>query len=131
MLLLIVGLGAVEGHGDHGADELGLLIAALDEGGVVIVGAPADQGLEGLVPIDDHCGLIDCQGRRSAFPFFPDPGQLVAGDHGALVVDDADDPVGALLHLQDDALKYSAGHVDFLLIVAMEQGQTDLSTSEN
>ena len=131
VLLLIVGLGAVEGHGDHGADELGLLVAALDEGGVVVMGTAAGQGLEGLVPIDHHRAVVGVQRGGGAFPLLPDPGQLIAGDHGALVVDDTDDPVRALLHLEYNALKYSAGHIHFLLVPMIEQGPFALSTREN
>ena len=58
VLLLIVGLGAVQGHRHHGADELGLLVTALDKGGIIVVGPPADQRFEGLVPVDHHGGLI-------------------------------------------------------------------------
>ena len=127
MLLLVIGLGAVQGHGDHGADEPGLLVAALDEGGVVIVRAAAGQGLKGLIPIDHHGAVVGVQGGGSALPFLSNPGQLIAGDHGALVVDDADDPVRALFHLEYNALKYSAGHIHFLLIpifLSVEQRDT-------
>ena len=58
VLFLVIGLGAVQRHGDHGADELGLLVAALDEGRVVKVGAAAGQGLEGLISIDDDSRLV-------------------------------------------------------------------------
>ena len=111
VLFLIVGLGAVEGHGDHGADELSLVVAALDKGGVVEVGTPVGQRFEGLVPVNDHGGIVHIQGGSGALPLFSDPGQLVAGYHGSLVVHDANDAVRALLHLEHDALKNSAGHV--------------------
>ena len=51
--------------------------------------------------------------------------------NSALVVDDADDPVRALLHLEHNALKYSAGHVYFLLIFALKRGFFLVSTYEN
>ena len=122
VLLLVVSFGAVQGHGDHGADELGLLVAALDEGGVVKVGAAADQGLKALVPVDHHGRLVDVQGGSGALPFFADPGQLITGHHSTLVVNDADDPVRTLLHLEHNTLKNSAGHIPFPPLISAENG---------
>ena len=119
VLLLIVCLGTVQGHCHHGADELGLLITALGKGGVVEAGAAVGQGLKGLVPIGHRCGFNGVQGGSGTLPFFSDPGQMVAGDHRPLVVNDADDAVRTLFHLKYDALEYSAGHGRLLLFSAL------------
>ena len=43
-------------------------------------------------------------------PFFADQRGVAAGDHVAVSVNDADDAVGGLLHLDDHTLKNATGH---------------------
>ena len=110
VLFLVVGLRTVERDVGHDAEASGSLIVALGEHGIVKVGAPGNERLEGLF-VDDNDGvrgaveLDDCLG-----PFFADQRGVAAGDHVAVSVNDADDAVGGLLHLDDHTLKNATGH---------------------
>ena len=110
VLFLVVGLGAVEGHRRHGTHHLRQLVLTPRKGGVVELGAPARQGLEGIAGILHRLCIGAMDDFHRTGPFFPDTGELVAGDHGALRVDDAHGPVCAVLHLEHNALKNPAGH---------------------
>jgi len=72
VLFLVVGLRTVERDVGHDAEASGSLIVALGEHGIVKVGAPGNERLEGLF-VDDNDGvrgaveLDDCLG-----PFFAD-----------------------------------------------------------
>ena len=110
MLLLIVGLGAVEGHHGHGAHRPGGLVLPPGEGGVIKLGAPPRQRLEGIAAIGDQLGLGGVHRLYRAGPLFSNAGELVTGYHRSLGIDDADGAVGAVLHLQNHALENPAGH---------------------
>ena len=110
MLFLIVGLRAVERDVGHDAQTSGDLVVALGKHGVVKVGAPGNERLEGLFVDDDNGVRGAVELDNGLGPFFPDARGVAAGDHGAVGVDHADHAVGRLLHLDDHTLKNAAGH---------------------
>ena len=110
VLLLIVILGAVEGHGSHGADGVADAVVAAGENGVVEMAAPAGQGLEGLALQRNAIALRRGDGLDIFAPLGADGRQLAAGDDGALRVHDADGAIGGLLKLQNHVLKNSTRH---------------------
>ena len=77
VLFLVVGLGAVEGHRRHGTHHLRQLVLPPRKGGVVELGAPARQGLEGIAGILHRLciGAVDDFHRPG--PLFPDTGCLL------------------------------------------------------
>ena len=81
MLLLIIGLGSVEGHHGHGAQTGGRLVLPLDEGGVVELGPPAGQRSEGFSFKADGNTLPPADSRRRSGPLLADAGQFTAGHH--------------------------------------------------
>ena len=110
MLLLIIGLGGVEGNGSHSADGTADLIITKGEGSIVKLVAPAAEGLEGLSIGGDHGvgGVID---DRNIFrPALADHGQFAAGADDTLTVDDANGAVGIFFQLEYHILKNSARH---------------------
>ena len=112
VLLLIRGLGSVEGHHRHGAQGRALRVLPLDKSGVIELSAPAGQRLEGLplIPGDPVVGGID--GRHRAGPMLTDTGELTACHDDAVRVNDTHHPVDAVLHLEYDSLEHPAGHID-------------------
>ena len=96
VLLLIIGLGSVEGHHRHRTQGCGSLILALNKGGVIELGAPARQGPESLI-LKMSGGMI----RRIDSGDSPGP---VRVDHSYCTVD-------TVLHLEYNSLKHPAGHV--------------------
>ena len=110
VLFLIIGLRAVEGHGGHGAQGTRLRVVPLGKGGVVELGPPALQGLEGAPLVADDAALTGVDRFHGCRPMLPDTAQFVAGHHRPFGIDHTNGPVCAVLHLQDNALKHSAGH---------------------
>ena len=105
VLLLIVALGAVEGHAGHGAHGPADLVVAHGKHRVVETGTPAAQRPEGS-PIQGQDGSLRAVDRLHIFrPLLADQPQVAAGDHGTLRVDNAYHPVGSLLDLQNRILK--------------------------
>ena len=99
VLLLIVGLGAVQRHRGHGAEHLRLGVLTLDKGGIVELGPPAGQGLEGAPVKADRVSLAPVDRLHGARPVLPDAAQLIAGHHRSLRIDHADGSLRAVLHL--------------------------------
>ena len=99
VLLLIVGLGPVEGHHGHGAEGLGLRVLPLDKGGIVELGAPAGQCLEGAALKADGAAVPPVDRLHHARPVLANAAQFVAGHHRSLRINHADGSVCAVLHL--------------------------------
>ena len=99
VLLLIIGLGRVQGHAGHGAHGASHTVVAAGENRIVKVGAPAGHGLEGLALDRDAAVLSGFDGLHIAGPLLADARQLAAGDHGSFVINDSDDAVGGFLKL--------------------------------
>ena len=92
--------------------EGGSVVIAGDKHGIVDLGAQTVQRLQG-VPVQVHqTGAVHGNGVHCAGENLPDAGQLGAGDHGAVGVNDADGAAGALLQLQNNTLKNAAGHMN-------------------
>ena len=110
VLLLIVGLGGVQGHGRHGADGLADFIVTKGKSRVVKLVAPAVQRLESLAIGGGHAasGIVDH--RHILRPTLADHGQFAAGNDDALPVDHADRSVRVLFQLQHHVLKNSPRH---------------------
>ncbi|CDB88125.1 unknown [Firmicutes bacterium CAG:170] len=119
MLFLVIGLGAVQRDIGHHAEAAGGLVVALGKDGVVKVGAPADERLEGLMIDHDDRIRRAVQANDSLRPFFSDQGGVAAGNDVAVGVDHADHAVGGLLHLNDHTLKNTAGHARSLLKILL------------
>ena len=107
MLLLVIGLRAVERDVGHDAEASGSLIVALGEHGIVKVGAPGNERLEGLFVDDNDGGRGAVELDDGLGPFFPDARGVAAGDHGAVGVDHADLGIDRILELQNDVLENS------------------------
>ena len=99
VLLLIIGLGTVEGHGSHGAHHPGLPVLPLGKGGIIKLGAPAGQGLEGTTFKLDRLSLPVVDRLHCAGPMLPDAAEFVASHHRSLRIDHTYRPVCAVLHL--------------------------------
>ena len=117
VLLLVIGLRAVERHIRHDAQASCDFIVALGEDGIVKICAPADQRLEGLLVDDDNGIRRTVEPDDRLRPFFADQGCITAGNDVAVGVNDTDHAIGSFLHLYDDTLKNATGHGLPLLIV--------------
>ena len=110
VLLLIIGLGTVERDGGHGAHGGSLLIFAPDKGGIVKLTIPTGHGLKGEAVAHHHVVPFGSQQCGYIPPLLTNVSQFVTCQYGALLVDDSDGSVGAILHLENDALENAAGH---------------------
>lgn len=93
VLLLVVGLGPVEGHGRHGADQPGVVVLAADKHSIVKLGTPAGQRLEGLALKGDNLVSCGVHSLHRTGPTLSNIGQLIAGHHRSLGIDDANGSV--------------------------------------
>ena len=111
VLLLIIGLGSVEGHHRHRTQGCGSLILALNKGGVIELGAPARQGPESLI-LKMSGGMIRrIDSGDSPGPVLANARQLAACHHDPVRVDHSYCTVDTVLHLEYNSLKHPAGHV--------------------
>ena len=110
VLLLIIGLGRVQGHAGHGADRAAHAVVAAGKHGIIEVAAPTGQSLEGLALHADTVAVGPFNGVHILGPLFADPGKLAAGDDAAVSVQNADDTVRRLLELQHYILKNPSRH---------------------
>ena len=112
VLLLIVGLGPVEGHHRHGAQGAGHLVLPLHKGGIVELSPPARQGLEGL-SLKMGGGVVrGIDGGHRAGPMLANAGQFTARHHDPVCIDHTHSAVDAVFHLEYHSLKHPAGHMD-------------------
>ena len=97
MLLLIIGLGGIQGDRSHGADRFADLVVSKGERGIIELIAPAVERLEGLsVGCDHGPGGVVHHGHMLR-PALTDHGQFAAGDDDALRIDNANGTVRVLL----------------------------------
>ena len=99
MLLLIVGLGGIQGDGGHGAGGPADLAVAESEGGVVELGSPAAQGLENLAAGGQHPARRRVNQRYVLRPVLSDHGEFAARNDHALPVNDPNRALRVLLQL--------------------------------
>ena len=126
MFFLVVRLCTVERHVCHHTQAVRGLIVALGENGVVKVGAPAHKRLEGFM-INDHDGIGRAvESDHGLRPLFTDQRGVTTGNDVAVSVNDTDHAVGRFLHLNDHALKNTARHARFLLILLFTQTTIDI-----
>ena len=112
VLLLVVGLGAGDGHGQHGAEAGGQLVGALHEHGVLDVLLGTRHRPEGLARV--HGDLLTRLGEDTGRvrDMGAHDGEFTGGNNVSLAVYNAKRSGGGFLHLYDHALKNSAGHGD-------------------
>ena len=110
VLLLIVDPGLLKGHAREDAHAARRGVSPVHKDGVIGPGVHARHGLIGPLPRNEHLlGVIPLDAAK-ILQLCADHAQFAAGYDHALVIRHADAPVGGVLHLNDDTLKYSAGH---------------------
>ena len=110
MLLLVEGLGIVQGDVGQLAEAPGGLIVAGAEHRILEVVGIADDRLEGLLAEgDDALGCV-AHLQGSVGPALAQQGHVGTGNHGTLGVNNAESTVGDLLQLNDNTLKNTVGH---------------------
>ena len=108
MFFLVVILGSIEGDAGHRANGMADLVLAHGEHGVIKVGAPAAQGMEGPPVNGGDCAVRLVDMSHIFRPLFADKTKIAARDHSPLAVNHAHDPVCGFLNLQDNVLKNSS-----------------------
>ena len=115
VLLLIAGLRFAHGNRGENADAPGDAVMSADKYGILELAVqPAEQTER---PVRRRKDLIREIASNAAdlVQIGADQAQLAARNHKALVINDADGPVGRILQLNDNTLKDSAGHGSILL----------------
>ena len=108
VLFLVIGLGLVKGNGSHHAAYLCHLITAFHKHGIIKLAAAVTEDLICAQTADKHrLGRIIIYALE-IIKAGADHGKLAAGDDKALIVYDADAPVGCLFYLNNNTLEYSA-----------------------
>ena len=110
VLLLIVALGGVQRHSSHGADGTTNDIITVGKHGIVKMTTPGRQRLKSLALQRHTFALGSGNGLHVLVPLLADTGQLAAGDHSTLSINNTDGTLSGLLKLQHYILKNSTGH---------------------
>ena len=107
MLLFVIGLGGIQRHGSHRAHGTAHTVLTAGKNRIVELIAPAGQRLESFVLQRYTAAFGGIDGLHIFGPFFADPGQLTARNHGSFRVYHADGPISGLFELQHNVLKNS------------------------
>ena len=115
VLFFIIGAGAVEGDGGHGAQGAGLGVLAVDEYGKFKMGAVSGERTQRhAAEMDD--GLVGAaQADDALCPFFTNDAGVGTGHDAAVGIDHTDPAIGCFFHLKNDILEHAAGHGRCLL----------------
>ena len=102
----------VDGSGlEHQREQHVLrLVLAVDEHGIIELGAQSTQRFQGAAIVDNKASMLGGYRLHGTGEGLPDAGKLTAGDHNAVGIDDAEGAGGAFLELQYDALKNTTRH---------------------
>ena len=110
MLLLVEGLGIIQGDIGHIAENGGLLVVTGAENGILKAVGAAHNGAERLLPIGHHAVTGTGSLHSSLCPTLSQQGGIGAGNDTALGIDDAEGAACDIFQLDDYTLKYAVRH---------------------
>ena len=111
VLLLIEGLGIVQGDIGHLAEAAGSLVVAGAENGIFQHIGIAQNGLEAALTEGDDAVGGATHLQRGVRPALTQNGHIGAGNHAPLGIDHAEAAVRNIPQLNNDTLKNAVGHI--------------------